>query len=88
MKANQIALGILGGIATGAILGILFAPAKGAETRKKIQEKGNDYADNLKGKLDTIKNKYDKISQNSKELIADGKSKFEEAKTDINNINI
>ncbi|WP_264564292.1 YtxH domain-containing protein [Flavobacterium sp. N3904] len=87
MKANKIALGVLGGIATGAILGILFAPAKGSETRKKIQKKGNNYADEFKDKLDnlsgTIKSNYEKMFQNGKELIADGKSKYDDVKNEI-----
>lgn len=34
----EISLSFLCGAATGFILGILFAPASGEETRKKIQE--------------------------------------------------
>ncbi|MCK4495130.1 MAG: YtxH domain-containing protein, partial [Candidatus Aminicenantes bacterium] len=34
----EITLSFLLGTATGFILGILFAPASGEETRKKIQE--------------------------------------------------
>lgn len=48
MKNNNVLLGILGGVAVGAALGILFAPAKGSETRKKIADKGNDLKDNFK----------------------------------------
>jgi len=87
MKANKIALGVLGGIATGAVLGILFAPAKGADTRKRILQKGNDYTDDLKDKLDnlsgTLKNNYDKMFHDGKDQIADGKSKFDDAKNVI-----
>lgn len=92
MKANKIALGVLGGIATGAVLGILFAPAKGADTRKKILKKSNNYADEFKDKLDNlsgaIKSNYDKMFQNSKDLIADGKSKFDDVKNEIKNASI
>lgn len=40
--------GFLAGLVVGAILGILFAPAKGSETRKIIYEKGKEIVD--KGK--------------------------------------
>jgi gas vesicle protein len=87
MKANKIALGVLGGLAAGAVVGILFAPAKGADTRKKIQQKGTDYADNLKDKFENLsgalKSNYDKIVHNGKDLVAESKSKID----NIKNIN-
>lgn len=43
------ALGI--GVAAGAILGILFAPDKGSETRKKIAEKGRKLSEAVKEKI-------------------------------------
>jgi gas vesicle protein len=88
MKANKIALGILGGIAAGAVAGILFAPAKGADTRKKILQKGNHLADEFKDKMEnlsgTIKSNYDKMFHDGKDIIADRKSKFDDV-MDINN---
>ena len=38
MKALDIVAAFLGGLALGAAAGILFAPEKGEETRKKIAE--------------------------------------------------
>jgi gas vesicle protein len=65
MSNGKVVLGVLAGIAAGAILGILFAPDKGCETRKKIAKKGNDVADDLKNKVT--------------DLIADLTDKFESA---------
>ena len=48
MKNSDVVVGILGGLAVGAILGILFAPDKGSNTRRKIAEKGTDLKDNIK----------------------------------------
>lgn len=39
---SKTALGILGGVAVGAAVGMLFAPAKGKDTRKKIKSNAND----------------------------------------------
>ena len=38
MKALNIVAAFLGGVALGAAAGILFAPEKGEETRKKIAD--------------------------------------------------
>jgi gas vesicle protein len=91
MKTDKVVLGILGGIAAGAMLGILFAPEKGTKTRRKIMDKGNDYADDLKDKFDTvlgtITKKYEKIWQQGENLIAEEKEKFDTAKKEITNAN-
>ena len=89
MSSQKVVLGLLAGVAAGALAGILFAPAKGADTRKKMQQKGTNYADDLKDKLNnlsgSLKNNYEKMFQNGKGLVMDGKSKFDDAKNEIKN---
>lgn len=54
MKSASLLTGIiLGGIA-GATLGILLAPDKGAETRRKLTKNGMDLADALKEKYSEL----------------------------------
>nr|WP_314834451.1 hypothetical protein [uncultured Flavobacterium sp.] len=54
-------------------------------------DKGNDYADDLKDKFDTvlgtITKKYEKIWQQGENLIAEEKEKFDIAKNEIKNAN-
>lgn len=68
MKAGKIVLGVLSGAAAGAVAGMLFAPKKGTDTRKRIADKSNEYmyetkskfndlADNLSHRYDTVKSK-------------------------------
>jgi gas vesicle protein len=54
MNKGNVWLGVLAGLAVGAVLGVLFAPASGAETRRKVAEKGNDLAESLKSKFDKL----------------------------------
>ncbi len=54
MSRGRIFLGVLAGMAAGTVIGILFAPDKGSATRKKIIHKGEDYVDNLKGKINSL----------------------------------
>jgi len=82
MKTSSTLLGILGAAAAGAFLGVLFAPDKGSETRKKIKDKSKDYGDNLKGKFDGI---VSTITSNGKDIIDEGKAKFNSVKEDFNN---
>jgi gas vesicle protein len=54
MSTGKIILGVVAGAIAGSIIGILFAPDKGAETRNKIVHKGEGYADNIKEKVNGI----------------------------------
>lgn len=79
MSTNKVILGVLGGVAIGAIAGILFAPAKGTKTRKRIMKKGNSYTNDLKNKFEDLYNnassKYDNVVENTKEFATDHQAK-------------
>jgi gas vesicle protein len=63
MSLGKIVLGTLAGVATGVLLGVLFAPEKGTDLRSKIGKKSKGYSDSVKGKLneilDSVKHKFD-----------------------------
>ncbi|HQV85128.1 MAG TPA: YtxH domain-containing protein [Chitinophagaceae bacterium] len=82
MKSGKVLLGVLAGLATGAALGILFAPDKGSATRKKISKKGEEYADEFGEKYNEfitgIKNKFVTAKEEAVQLAENGKAKAEE----------
>lgn len=54
MSTGKVLLGVLAGITAGALLGVLFAPDKGCETRRKVTQKGKDLVEDLEGTLKTF----------------------------------
>ena len=87
MKNSDVVVGILGGLAVGAILGVLFAPDKGSNTRRKIAEKETDLKDNLKGNFNdfvaSIEDQYSNFTSNAEEVLEEGKSKLERMSNEI-----
>lgn len=98
MKANNVVAGFLAGVAAGAVLGILFAPDKGSETRKAISQKGtdlmngvNDQLSKLKGTVsdkyhnvkDGLANKYDNLKEETGDLLQAGKDKAASMKAGV-----
>lgn len=81
MKTNKVILGLIGGLATGAILGILFAPDSGKKTRKKINDKSKELKDNVKNDMDKllqkIDHKYKSVAGDANKLVHEGKAKIE-----------
>ncbi len=54
MSSGKVLVGVLAGLAAGALAGILFSPAKGSKTRKRIIKKGATYSDVLKEKFNEL----------------------------------
>lgn len=57
------------GMAAGAILGVLFAPDKGTETRKKIAEGGKKLAENLRSKLKRGKERFEEMKADMQDRV-------------------
>jgi gas vesicle protein len=74
-KTAKILAAFAAGAVSGAILGILFAPDKGSETRKKITDEGKKVADNIKDKFRKGK---EKVSDLKDDLVKTVKEKVEE----------
>jgi len=70
---------LLLGAAIGGALGILFAPAKGSKTRKRIVGESDDLTEGMKEKfndfLEEIKKESDAVKNKTLEFMADGHAK-------------
>ena len=80
MKKSNVVLGVLAGAAIGAMLGVLYAPDKGSNTRKKIHRKGEDIVDDLKGKAENLAEKVNDLSRKAAKLVDKVNSSMEYAK--------
>jgi gas vesicle protein len=86
MSTSKTLLGFIAGAAVGAALGILFAPDKGTETRRKISEQGNDLADNIKDKftdlVDGVKEKFSSVKSDAEDVAEKGYSAYNRSKSE------
>lgn len=88
MKTNNTLVGILSGVAVGAVLGVLFAPDKGENTRRKLATNANDLKDDLKQNfgdfIDTVSDKYESVMHSGSDLLNEGKHKLETLVSEFN----
>lgn len=75
-NSGKILAALLLGAAAGAALGVLFAPDKGSETRKKMAGKASELTDE-------IKERYNK----SKAAVNDMKERMADKMEDVKNSN-
>jgi len=69
---------VLGGL-VGAVVGILYAPRAGKETREKIRAVTDDFGNQFVNAADGIREKSERAVSDVKERISEQKSKIEAA---------
>ena len=71
MSTGKVLLGVLAGVTAGALLGVLFAPDKGCETRKKVAEKSKDLVSDLE---ETLKSFVSELTEKFETALKDAKA--------------
>lgn len=79
-KNSGIVLGLLAGAAIGSLLGVLFAPDKGCETRRRIRRKAEDLRDEALDQYETLS---ERAKYEIESLVSDTKKGYEKYKGKI-----
>ena len=82
-SSSSIALALIGGIAIGTVVSLLFAPQSGEDTRDMIAGKSRDLKDGL---ADQIKSLKKMVKSNSEEVMDKAKEKYSSVKQGANNV--
>lgn len=87
MSSGKVLLGVLAGVAVGATLGILFAPDKGTNTRRKISRKGDEYAQELEEKfndfVEGLTDKFEDMKNEAARIVENGEHKVEKVLAEV-----
>lgn len=87
MSSSKLLVGFLAGAAVGALAGILFAPDKGSNTRKKIASKTGDLTDTVKNSfsdfIDGVKETYSGVKEEAEKMGDKAKANLNAVKNDV-----
>ncbi len=91
MSTSKVLLGVVIGLAAGAMAGVLMAPDSGPNTRQKLSSKGNDMVDDLKGKfndfLDGFMSHVETVKDDAHDIADRAKSKIGDTVKKVGNYN-
>lgn len=62
---------ILVGFTAGLLVGLLFAPAKGSETRESISNRGRDLKNKFNDLVDAVTDKFDSMRDDVEDFVTE-----------------
>jgi len=75
-NTSKVLVALAAGVAAGAVLAVLFAPDKGSETRRKINEQGEKLAGSIKEKFSGVKEKFNDFKEEIEQTLKEEAGKF------------
>jgi gas vesicle protein len=76
-------MGILGAAAAGVVVGLLIAPDKGSETRKRISRTTSDWADQVSGIFKNGRTEYENLKDKARGMKSAAEQKISNLKEDL-----
>ncbi len=73
---TKVILGLVGAAAAGVIVGLLVAPEKGADIRKKVGDTANDWAGRLSDLFTSAKGEVDNLKAKGSTVVKEAANRF------------
>jgi len=78
-NAAKIITAVAAGAVAGVVLGVLFAPDKGTETRRRINERGRKMADDVKNRFQKGRDQFSAMKEGIGKRINETAEEFADA---------
>jgi gas vesicle protein len=80
---TKVLFGILGAAAAGVVIGLLIAPEKGSETRKRIAKTTGDWADQVGNVFKKTREQYNDLKDRARSMKSAAEQKVSNLKEDL-----
>jgi gas vesicle protein len=77
---TKVILGLVGAAAAGVIVGLLIAPEKGSDMRKKVGDTASDWAGRLSDLFTKAQGEVENLSNKGTRMATDAANKFNNVK--------
>jgi gas vesicle protein len=68
MSTSKLALGICGALAAGVVIGLLLAPEKGSDMRKRLKKTAGEWVDHLGNVFTHVEDEVEEVKQKARNI--------------------